>query len=97
MKNIFIINVNYKTSLEEIEKNLASHREYLKIGYEKGILLASGPQNPKTGGIIIGIFNNINEAKEFSLNDPFIKNNLAESSIIEFNPILHCKEIQNKI
>lgn len=97
MKQLFIINVVYKVDMEIVEQNLAEHRAYLKSGYDKGVLIASGPQNPKVGGIIIGIFNDMAEAREFSNNDPFILKKIAESSIIEFNPILHCDEIKGKL
>lgn len=97
MKQLFVINVTYKANIEIIEQNLEEHRAYLRSGYERGVLIASGPQNPKIGGIIIGIFNNITEAREFSNNDPFVLKKIAESSITEFNPILHCNEIKDKL
>lgn len=89
MKNLFVMLIQYKKEFSEIEKSLAEHREYLKKGYEKGILLASGPQNPKIGGLIIGKFDSKSEALSFSKQDPFSLKGLVSYDIIEFNPILH--------
>ena len=89
MKNLFVMLLKYEKDFAIIEQNLSEHREYLKKGYQKGILLASGPQNPKVGGLIIGKFNNKEEALDFSKQDPFSLKGLVSYEIIEFNPILH--------
>ena len=57
----FIVEITYKVSFEEMQKVLPAHRIYLDEGYEKGILLMSGPQNPKTGGIVIARANDENQ------------------------------------
>lgn len=89
MSALFVCMVDYLQPYEKVQEMLASHREYLKKGYEKGILLASGPRNPKDGGIIIGRFRDKSEAITFSKQDPFCLNNLAQYRIFEFEPVLH--------
>ena len=89
MQNLFVILVNYTKELSAIEEILSAHREYLKTGYKSGKLLASGPQNPRTGGIIIGKFINKQEALDFTKQDPFYLKNAAKYDILEFNPVLH--------
>ncbi|MDE6958473.1 MAG: YciI family protein [Helicobacter apodemus] len=89
MKNLFVIFVTYTQSIEVIDEILPSHREYLKKGYESGKLLASGPQNPRVGGIIIGSFVDKEEAQAFTQKDPFFLKNAASYEVLEFNPILH--------
>ncbi len=49
----FIIVLRYLVSIETVDKHVTAHREYLSQGYEQKILLASGPQEPRTGGIFI--------------------------------------------
>lgn len=95
MKNLFVILVKYEASLDKIEAILAQHREFLKQGYDKGFLLASGPQNPREGGIIIGKFNSKSQAESFTHNDPFYKQNIASYKIIEFSPVLHSEILQS--
>ncbi len=89
MLNLFVMIVKYKAPIEQIDSALQSHREYLKEHYKTGVLLASGTQNPRTGGVIIGKFLDKKAAVLFSENDPFVKQNLVEYHIIEFSPILH--------
>ena len=89
MKNLFVCLVHYTQPLDQILESLSEHREYLSSGYDKGLLLASGPRVPKDGGIIIGRFASKAEAQEFCNNDPFARKNLASYEILEFEPVLH--------
>ncbi|ADA79011.1 hypothetical protein DR79_1911 [Francisella tularensis] len=50
---IHIIDIHYLATQEEIAKVRPLHRDFLDIGYNKGIFIASGPKTSKTGGIII--------------------------------------------
>ncbi|APH41021.1 GTP cyclohydrolase [Leptospira interrogans serovar Copenhageni/Icterohaemorrhagiae] len=62
----FIIVLRYLVSIETVDKHVTAHREYLSQGYEQKILLASGPQEPRTGGIFIA------RAKSRNEMDPFV-------------------------
>ncbi|MDD6055883.1 MAG: YciI family protein [Helicobacter sp.] len=94
MKNLFVIRVTYTKPFEEIEKILPRHREFLQSGYKSGNLVASGPQNPKVGGIIIGTFSTKDEAESFFKDDPYALESLATYEIIEFSPVLHCDALK---
>lgn len=89
MKKLFICKVNYIQPLELVEKYLAEHRAYLKLGYDSNNLLASGPRNPKDGGLIIARFDSKEEVAKFAKNDPFCINGIAVYEIIEFEAVLH--------
>ncbi|MCI5968381.1 YciI family protein [Helicobacter sp.] len=89
MKNLFVILIAYTKPLNAIEEILSQHRAFLSKGYESGYLLASGPQNPKTGGIVIGKFDSKECAEEFFKHDPYAQNNAATYQILEFTPVLH--------
>lgn len=91
MNILFVCKVNYTKPFSEVEKFLAEHRAYLKLGYDSNMLLASGPRNPKDGGLIIGRFASKDSALAFAKNDPFCINNVAEYEIIEFEAVLHAK------
>ncbi|RDU54829.1 GTP cyclohydrolase [Helicobacter sp. MIT 00-7814] len=95
MKNLFCIIVTYTKPIEEIEAVLPLHREYLAKGYEAGFLLASGPQNPRVGGLILGHFENKQSAEAFTKNDPYAQHNLAKYEIIEFSPVLHAEILKD--
>lgn len=89
MKQVFVCLVHYLKPLEEVSARLEEHRAYLRQGYERGILLASGPRTPKDGGIIIGLFESKAQAVAFSESDPYTLHNLARYEIYEFEPVLH--------
>jgi uncharacterized protein YciI len=84
MRNIFVITVTYTKTIEEVEKYLEDHREFLANGYKKGVLLLSGAQVPRVGGIIIGRFWSKEEATAFVHADPFFVAKVAEYDIVEF-------------
>ncbi len=83
----FLIETTDIASKNDVEEWLPKHREYLKLGYDKGILLLSGPKVPRTGGIIIARAHTYEEINEFLANDPFFLNKITTYRIIEFNPV----------
>ena len=82
----FVVEIDYKVSLEKIEETRLEHRDYLKKGYENKIILLSGPQVPRIGGIVIARGESMEEIAEFFLKDPFQIKGLAEYHYIEFKP-----------
>ncbi|WP_292307237.1 YciI family protein, partial [Mesorhizobium sp.] len=50
---MFIVSLNYKVPLTEIDRLAPAHVEWLKACYAEGIFVASGPKRPRTGGIIV--------------------------------------------
>jgi uncharacterized protein YciI len=83
----FIIEITYKVSFEELQGTLAAHRSFLDEGYEKGLLLMSGPQNPKTGGMVVARAKDIDLIKNFFAKDPYNTGNLATYRFVEFTPV----------
>lgn len=82
---MFIANLKYKKPLEEVNKVLESHLEYLDKYYEKGKFICSGSKSfPEAGGIILFNSDNIEEAKKILYEDPFYIEEIADYEIIEF-------------
>lgn len=50
---MFIVILTYKKPLSEVDRFLAAHREYLAKHYAVGDFIASGPQTPRVGGVIM--------------------------------------------
>ncbi len=84
----FIIHVKYTAPLARIDEILPAHRKFLQSGYDKGLLLFSGPMNPRTGGIVAARAGSLDEIKIFFEDDPYVKNNAAEYSFFEFDPVM---------
>jgi len=83
----FIIEINYVVPFERISQTVDKHRLFLSTGYEKGLLLYSGPMNPKTGGIVAARAESREEIEAFFGQDPYKLEALAEYRIIEFDPV----------
>ena len=86
---MFLIEVTYTKSIAEIDQCLKAHRDYLESHYQKSNLVFSGPQNPRTGGLVLTRFKNKIQVEEFILGDPFKQQGLATYRIIEFDPVKH--------
>ena len=93
----FIIELIYTSTIEKIDEALKEHREFLQIGYEKNMLLFSGPMNPRIGGIIIAKAKSEEEVKEFFINDPYNINLLADYKITEFIPVKYQSSLKEWI
>lgn len=90
----FIIVLRYLVPIETVDQHVTAHREYLSKGYEQKILLASGPQEPRTGGVFIARAKSRNEMEFFCHQDPFYSNGVAEYQILEWNPVKFQKEFE---
>jgi len=89
---LFIIHVNYIKSLDVVDQYLNAHRTYLDSGYAKNHFIASGPKNPRTGGVIISQLKNRDELQDILKQDPFYMHGIAEYVIEEFTPVKYHAE-----
>jgi uncharacterized protein YciI len=83
---MYIISLTYKTTIDEVEKHIEEHINFLEKYYALDKFVLSGRKNPRTGGIILA--NNISdiEVQEIIKEDPFYKNQIADYEITEFTP-----------
>ena len=80
---MFVVSLNYKVPLTEIDRLQAAHIEWLKACYADGIFVASGPKKPRTGGIIIAQCPR--EVLDARLaQDPFARAGAADYEVTEF-------------
>lgn len=84
---MFIIELIYKAPIEQIDHYLAEHREFLDEGYKKNYFIASGPKEPRTGGMVLSQLKNRAQLEEILESDPFKLHSLADYVITEFNPV----------
>ncbi len=83
---MFIIDIVYKVSLEEIDECMKEHVEYLNKYFALGnFCIVSGRKNPRDGGIILALASGKEEIECISKEDPFYINNLSDIKITEFS------------
>lgn len=86
---MFIFKLTYKKPLTEVEAHLAAHREFLDEYYKSGRIVASGPREPRTGGVILCNAASVDEAREIISHDPFFKHDIADYEITQFHVTKH--------
>ncbi len=83
---MYIIELTYIKPIEEVDRHIAAHREFLNKYYETGNFLVSGRKVPRTGGVILALFPTRQSMDEAIQNDPFFKNGVARYTITEIEP-----------
>jgi uncharacterized protein YciI len=80
--------IRYRRPLEEVVEVTDQHRSYLKELKDEGILLASGPMDPRTGGILLlrvpdddvnGTLDRVRDG------DPYVTFGLAQYELLAWN------------
>jgi len=81
---MFIISLNYIVPLEELDRHMDAHVQYLKKYYAADVFIMSGRKVPRTGGVIIAQADSKEILEKIIAEDPFHKHKLAEFEITEF-------------
>lgn len=83
---MFIFILTYQKPLSEVEKYLEEHRVYLDKNYKAGRFIASGRQEPRTGGVILCRAESKEQARKILEADPFYIHAIAKYDVVEFIP-----------
>lgn len=90
---MFIIDITYIVAVEELDRHLDEHVEFLKKYHNENIFIASGPKVPRTGGIILALADSQQHVEEIIQEDPFYVHNVADFTITEFLTPQHHPEL----
>lgn len=82
---MFLLLSRYLKPAEDVDRVLAEHREFLDRYYKAGLFIVSGPQNPRTGGVIVTADCPRETIDAALAEDPFIRDGISEYEIVEFN------------
>jgi len=84
--------IRYRRPFEEIAPHVEEHRAYLKELKAQGLLLASGPFDPRTGGALLL---RIPDGEDMSTaldrirdGDPFTRLAMAQYELLPWNPVI---------
>ena len=92
----FLIDITYSLPIAEIgEGQTNEHRQFLQSGYERGLLLMSGPQVPPLGGIVVARAESLDVVEAFFQDDPYFKRSLATYRFVEFRPVKQAAILQD--
>ena len=87
--------IRYRRPLEEVLVHQDAHRAYLRSLKEKGVLLASGPCNPRFGGILLlrVADEDVKTLDALRDADPFVQNSVAQYELLGWAPVLGKDEL----
>ena len=94
---MFVVILTYKKPLEEVDKFLQAHRDFLAEHYAAGDFIASGPQSPRIGGVIMVKAENRAMVDSIIAQDPFNINGIADYQIVKFIPTMFSDSITSSI
>ena len=82
--------IRYRRPLEEVVVHQEPHSAYLRGLKEKGVLLASGPCEPRFGGILLlrvadGDLKALDAIRDA---DPFVQNGVAQYELLGWAPVI---------
>ena len=94
---MFVIELIYKVSLDQIDAHMRAHVAFLRKHYADGHFLVSGRKVPRDGGIILAVGKDRAEIEALMKTDPFVARGLAEARVIEFRASQQADDIQGRI
>ncbi len=80
--------IRYRKPLEDVLKVVDEHRAYLRDLKARGVLLASGPLEPRHGGALLLRLPDSTDAALLALRDgdPFVKHGVAQYELLPWVP-----------
>jgi uncharacterized protein YciI len=88
--------LRYRRPIEEVVLVTDEHRAYLRTLREQGTLLASGPAQPRSGGVLLlrvpddDVIAALDRVRD---NDPYYKRGLAQYEMIPWAPTIGKDEL----
>lgn len=92
---IFIVILKYIVEIDKINEYRQAHLKYLDQCYKQQVFLASGPQNPRFGGVIFAKADSRAKLYKILEQDPFWQYLCAEYQVTEFAPNKASKGFKN--
>lgn len=86
---LFVVVIQYVRPLNEVDHHLEEHRAWLRDGYRRERLIASGPLQPRTGGVLVARAKDADEVRTMLSVDPFQRAGVARYQILEFEASMH--------
>lgn len=83
--------IRYRRPLDEVLTVVDEHRAYLARLKEQGILLASGPMDPRSGGMLLlrvpddAVHATLDRVRD---GDPFARTGMAQYELIPWKPTI---------
>jgi uncharacterized protein YciI len=88
--------LRYRRPLEEIAKTTENHRAYLRELKKQGVLIASGPFDPRTGGALLLRIKDADVQAALDRirdDDPFTRQKLVQYELLPWNVVVGAEDL----
>lgn len=88
--------IRYRRPFEEVTKAVEAHRAYLRELKKQGVLIASGPFEPRSGGALLLRIQDEDVVKALDRirdDDPFVKQGLAQYETLPWKPVIGAEDL----
>ena len=79
---MLILSLTYTAPLDQVDRHVEAHMDWVNQGYERGWFQASGRKNPRTGGVVLALGDRT-ELEAHVATDPFAIAGVATYEITE--------------
>lgn len=93
MTTTYLALLDYIRPVEELDAQLAAHRDWLNQGIANGSILAAGRRVPRTGGVIFARGESLEAVTAMLAEDPFQQHGLATAEVIPFEASLAAESL----
>lgn len=83
---MYVVMLTYIKPLEELDRVLDEHRQFLSKYIEQNKFIVCGRKNPRIGGVIIANASSKEEIEKIVSEDPFYREKMANYEFIEVIP-----------
>jgi uncharacterized protein YciI len=83
---MFVVSVQYRVALHEIDAMLEEHKAWLEKNYADRVFVLSGPQVPRSGGVIVAVNTTRADLEQRLKDDPFSRLHYANYAVTECAP-----------
>jgi uncharacterized protein YciI len=90
---MFVVTITYTVPLERIDELVVEHRAWLDDRFAAGELLASGPQTPRVGGVLLAPTGDRAELEKMLAGDPFQRADVSTYTVVAFTPTKTAAEL----
>ncbi|MGW5782316.1 YciI family protein [Streptomyces sp. NPDC003863] len=85
---MFVVTVTYTVPLNEVDQWRPAHGDWLNQLIAQRLLLVAGRRMPLVGGVYLAAAMSVEELDRLLATDPYIINDVATHSVVEFTPLL---------
>lgn len=90
---IYILILKYVRPLEEVNAHLDTHKQWLARHIREGRILAAGPSEDRSGGVVLASCGKRSELDDMVAEDSFVVHQVVEVSIQSFEPAIRSEAL----